>query len=373
MNISIQPSLDGIAAERLYAFAMQLADPRLTSDAIRELVNRESSWARRAKLLNGQTHAYDASARLLADLRLLKWTVRADNCGIELESPPHPRLKSRTPDAVPESKEVIRKELSSALAQQFADPLVREFIQNMERPRGSLRRSIQHLIADGAELSGRLRPALSAPGEEQTKRLSTAIQPYLQLVPGEGEAPVQDSYTGLSLNDIWRYFRFTWSIPQTPIPGRQMLYLIRDSAHSHHAVIGIAALGNSSLVSPLRDNAVGWTIEQFALRFENAAKTENKSELDRLADHLDILLKDALSEINSTRLVTHAEIEDPSDDIIARLQRRAAEFASRREDALREVAEAASAGVPLALQETEQLDYRIPPVSVAMLELEGKS
>src|SRR5260221_420493 len=113
-----------------------------------------------------------------------------------------------------------------------------------------------------------------------------------------------------------------------------MLYLIRDSAHPHHAVIGIAALGNSSLVSPLRDNAVGWTIEQFALRFEKAAKTGNKTELNRLADHLDVLLGDALSEINSTRLVTDSEMEDPTDDIIARLQRRAAEFAGRREDAL---------------------------------------
>lgn len=42
-------------------------------------------------LLNGQTHAYDASARLLADLRLLKWTVRADNCGIERQHKRAPR------------------------------------------------------------------------------------------------------------------------------------------------------------------------------------------------------------------------------------------------------------------------------------------
>src|ERR1035441_2777560 len=73
MNVSIQPSLDGMAEERLHAFAIQLADSRLSEEAIRKMVDRESSWAHRAKLLNGQTHAYDASARLLADLRLLKW------------------------------------------------------------------------------------------------------------------------------------------------------------------------------------------------------------------------------------------------------------------------------------------------------------
>ena len=112
-----------MAEERLHAFAIQLADSRLAEEAIRKMVDRESSWAHRAKLLNGQTHAYDASARLLADLRLLKWTVRADNCGIELQSPPHPRLKAKSPNAVAESKAAIRKELSPALAQQFADPL----------------------------------------------------------------------------------------------------------------------------------------------------------------------------------------------------------------------------------------------------------
>jgi hypothetical protein len=238
MNVSIQPTIDGIAGERLFAFAKQLADSRLTNDAIRKLVERESSWAHHAKLLNGQTHAYDASTRLLADLRLLKWTVRADNCGIELQSPPHPRLKHPSPDAVAESKEAIRKELSPALAQQFADPLVREFIQNMEVPsRGSRRGSIQTLIADGLELGARLRPALLSNGEERATQLAQTIKPYLQLLPGEGEPSSQDEFTGIPLNDIWRYFRYTWSIPQTAIPGRQMFYLIRDAAHPCHAII----------------------------------------------------------------------------------------------------------------------------------------
>ncbi len=373
MNVSIQPTIDGIAGERLYAFAIQLADSRLTNDAIRKLVERESSWTHHAKLLNGQTHAYDASTRLLADLRLLKWTVRADNCGIELQSPPHPRLQNKTPDAVAESKEAIRKELSPALAQQFADPLVRDFIQNLEEPsRGSRRSSIQKLIADGAELATRLRPALLASGEDRVTLLAQTVQPYLQLLPGEGDASIQDSFTGISLNDIWRYFRFTWSIPQTPIPGRQMFYLIRDAAHPCHAVIGIAALGNSPLVSPLRDNAVGWTPEKFALRFVNAANKADQRELNRLADHLDTLIAGALKEVSASGLVNESEMANPTEDVIARLQRRADEFASRREEALRDVAEAATAGVPLAQQETEQPDYGIPPVSIAVLELEGK-
>ena len=373
MNVSIRPSLDGIADERLHAFAMQLADPRLSDDAIRTLVECESSWAHRACLLNGQTYAYEASIRLLADVRLLKWTVRADNCGIELQSPPHPRLMQRSPDAIREAKEAVRKELSPVLAQQFADPLIRQFIANLEPPpRESRRKSIQTLIADGAELHARLQPALAVSGEQRDNQLAKAIQPYLQLLPGDGEAAVQDQFTGIPLNDIWRYFRFSWSIPHMPIPGRQMLYLIRDGAHACHAVIGIAALSNTSLVSPLRDGAIGWTPEKYAKRFSHAASTGDRNELDRLAKHLDALVTGALAEINPAGLVTEQQLSHPSEDIIARLQRQAEEFASRREEALREVAEAATAGVPLALQETEQIDYGIPPVSTAMLELEGR-
>lgn len=373
MDVNIQPALDGLANERMHAFAMQLADARLSDEAIRKLVERESSWAHRAKFLNGQTHAYDASARLLADLRLLKWTVRADNCGIELQSPPHPRLKHKSPNAVAESKEAIRKELSPALAQQFADPLVREFIRKAETPSpGSRRTPIQNLIADGAELATRLQPALATVGPERVEKLRQAIKPYLQLLPGEGNPSVQDEFTGISLNDIWRYFRFSWSIPQTPIPGRQMFYLIRDAAHPCHAVIGIAALGNSALVSALRDNAIGWTPDKYALRLLEAASNDQRQELKRLTDHLESLIANAMSEISPSGLVTPVEMENPTADIIARLQRRADEFASRREDALRDVAEAGLAGVPLELQETEQLDYGIPPVSIAVLELEGK-
>jgi hypothetical protein len=127
MNITIQPALDGIAAERLRQFAARMTEQDLDEGVVRELVNSESQWVARTRALNGQTFAYQASARLLADLRMLKWRVRADSCGIELESPPHPRLRAKAPGAVAESKEAVRKELAPALSQQFADPSVREF------------------------------------------------------------------------------------------------------------------------------------------------------------------------------------------------------------------------------------------------------
>jgi len=169
MNVNLRPSLDGVAEERLHAFAIHLTDPRLSEDGNRKMVDRESSWAHRAKRLNGQSHAYDASARLLADLRLLKRIMHADNCGIEFQSSPNPRLKAKSASAATDSRAALRKELSPALAQPFADPPVREFIQSMEQPsRASRRQSIRSLIADGSRVAARLRPTLAATGEDRT-------------------------------------------------------------------------------------------------------------------------------------------------------------------------------------------------------------
>ncbi len=373
MNIVITPNLDGLAGVRFRTFAARLAALPSGDPGIREITTAEATWAHRTPLLNGQTHAYEAAVRLLADLKLLKWTVRADTCGIELESPPSLRRSKASHEQVRAAKDDIRRELAPTLTSQFADPLVREFIRDIEEPRaGSRRKSIRTLIADGAELYTRLQPTLKLAPSDRPGALSQVIKPYLQLVPGEGEAGIFDEFTGIPLGEIWRYFRYTWSIPQTPIPGRQMFYLIRDGAHPTHAIIGIAALGNSPLVSPPRDRAIGWHSESYIARLRIAADIGNRAELRRMFDHLEMLVSSALAEINAQDLASSEELAAPTEDLIARLRRRADEFASRREDALREAAEAAVAGVPLAVQETELNDFAVPPVSTDLLELEGK-
>ena len=131
----------------------------------------------------------------------------------------------------------------------------------MERPRASSRQKpIRTLIADGAELQARLAVARQIPADNpaRTEALRSAINPYLQLV----DADIRDEYTGLLLRDIWRYFRYTWSIPQTPIPGRKILYLVRDAAHEAHPVIGIAALSNCAVQLLPRDRAIGPTAKR---------------------------------------------------------------------------------------------------------------
>lgn len=75
MHIEIHPKVEGIAAERPLDFAGKLADDdRRDSDPglLPALVEQEAAWAYRTPHLNGQTKAYEACIRLLADLRTLK-------------------------------------------------------------------------------------------------------------------------------------------------------------------------------------------------------------------------------------------------------------------------------------------------------------
>ena len=178
--------------------------------------------------------------------------------GLELHSARPHEARTTAPCEVRLRKQAIRNELRPRVLQQFADPHVRQFIRRLERPKSSSRHiSIRSLIADGAELQQRLRTARNLPLNDpgRNEALRAAVHPYLQLVdPG-----VRDEHTGIALRDIWRYFRFTWSIPQTPIPGRSLLYLVRDAAHESHAVIGIAALSNCAVQLVPRDRAIGWS------------------------------------------------------------------------------------------------------------------
>ena len=227
-------------------------------ERITALVEEETECAPELRQLKGQCDEYTACVRVLGDLAQLRWKLVESGHGLELHSP-HPQdARTSAPCEVRRRKEATRNELRPRLLQQFADRHVRQFIRKLELPKPSSgRTSIKTLIADGAELQQRLLAGrqyrLDDPG--RIEALRDAVRPYLQLVdPG-----VRDEHTGIALRDVWRYFRFTWSIPQTPIPGRSLLYLVRDAAHEHHAVMGIAALSNCAVQLVPRDRAIGWS------------------------------------------------------------------------------------------------------------------
>ncbi|MEN3369534.1 MAG: hypothetical protein V7609_1677 [Verrucomicrobiota bacterium] len=365
MICQVFPRIEGIVLDRFRALGKQVMQHQRTgqSKKLEELRGREVDWAQHHPGINGERDEYEAIARVLIDLAKLRWRVEEDRFGIELISP---RDTAGTEFDIADYKETVRSELAPQLAEQFANSSVRKFIRLMEAPRPSAKKKpIMQLIADGGELRARLLDAVDKKGAERVELLESVVQPYLQLV----ESDERDEFTGHLLSDVWRYFRFTWAIPSTNIPGRQLYYLVRDAAHPNHAVIGIAALCNSPLQMRERDTALGWTVEAFTQEIKRAL--DEPSATETLADQiafLDQCIDRTLGAVEWRNLVSSEEVAAPTEEIVARLRRRAEEFASRRADALKGLDETN----PLVVQELEELEYGEPPVSDDVLGLEAK-
>lgn len=193
---------------------------------------------------------YLACLNILYDLSLQGWIFEIDkNC-----------LYLRMESENIADKDHIKYRLHSETDAQFKVKSVRSFIKSMERERLYQGRlvSIKALIGDPETLITKIRNK-----EEVCK-------PYIELVSGN-----RDKYTGLKLADIWRYFRYTWSIPYKTMPGRNMYYLVRDAGQDNHPIMGIFALGNSVLNLTVRDDKIGWTVEAIRRSLERKSETDH--------------------------------------------------------------------------------------------------
>ena len=371
MIIPLEPRLEGLAERRFFSFARQVLDRQTAGDSARisALVEGETTRASGLRDLGGQCDDYTACVRVLGDLAQLRWRLVESGYGIELHSPRPQDDRVAGPAQSRLRKTAIRNELRPRVLQQFSDRNVRKFIRRMEHPSvSSKHKSIRQLIADGGELQDRLQAARNRPDDDptRTEMLRQAVQPYLQLI----DADNRDDQTGIRLRDIWRYMRYTWSIPQTPIPGRNLLYLVRDAAHEAHAIVGIAALNNCAVQLVPRDRAIGWCVPGlldalrtlFAPHEQRAAREARdpalrsqgiyqwlkalfpdgvdppqetkRAALERIADWLLRGISTAISEIECQGLVSDDEIARPRPHIIEQLRRLGREFAARRHDAL---------------------------------------
>ena len=196
--------------------------------------------------------------------------------------------------------------------------------------------------------------------------LREAVRPYLQLV----DPKRRDKHTRIPLGHVWRYFRYTWSIPQTPIPGRSLLYLVRDAAHATHAVIGIAALSNCPVQLVPRDRAIGWSASALAealaalfapptkrsarqahepfLRFHGVYQwlkpsfpvdgkpttADQRAALEQVLDWLLQGIADAIAGIECRGLVTDEQIATPTPQVVEHLRQLSREFAAQRQHSL---------------------------------------
>jgi hypothetical protein len=193
---------------------------------------------------------YIAALRVLYDLTQQGWSLEVQN-NTELY------LTMLTENS--NNKDYIRHRLSTERKAQFKVESTLRFIEHMERVKVYHGReiSIKSLIGSKEAL-------IRAINNKQR-----VVDPYIQLVTHS-----IDEHTGYRDTDIWRYFRYTWSIPYKSMPGRNLFYLVRDRAQQFHPVIGIFALGNSVLNLTVRDNEIGWTVDAIRSELERKASKE---------------------------------------------------------------------------------------------------
>lgn len=353
MIVPIRPPLEGAAADRFLALARSLANarPRNSENDLRALLDEELNWARaRCAPNDGQVSAYEAAARVLLDLVRLGWQIREEGYGIELVAE-RPRLGQLTPEQVLAEKHQTRELFRPIVEAQLREPAVGELARRLENPLPrSGKKPIACLVADGGELHARLLAARQNPDGSGDDPLAAAIRPYLQWVTPDGI----DEFTGHSLREIWRYFRYSWSIPQFSTPGRQLLYLVRDAAHPCHAVMGIIGLNNGALqMGEDREYHLGWSLRALSERLCAAASSQC---LATEYEWMEAQIALAIDDVDPTVLATPEELANPDREIIARLRRQAKEFDTLRDETLRELVRARSGSdVPLLVAEMKNV------------------
>ena len=173
--------------------------------------------------------------------------------------------------------------------EQLRSPSARDFITKMETGHfhKNARVSIFSCLRDGRDLAKGLEAISSGAAETES-----VVDPYLQFV----QTGKRCAQTGFYLQDIWRYFRHTWSNPYESIPGRTLMFLVRDRASEYHSVIGIGALSSAAVRLEARDQFIGWDTDQFCEQCE-------KQPTSRVADWAMSITDDAIARIYKSDFV----------------------------------------------------------------------
>ncbi|MBE2202329.1 MAG: DUF4338 domain-containing protein [Anaerolinea sp.] len=258
---------------------------------------------------------YEAYLHVLRDLLRQEWRPEVRQGRLYLYPPASVEVTDGK-DPVQQHKDAIRNSLDWERKAQFHKKSVQEFIAYVERERAFAGHavSIRLLIADGKRLARQLHAIAQLDEAAQAGPLGEVIQPYLQLVTDKARC----EYTGLLLQDVWRYFRYQWATPYNPTPGRQMFYLVRDANQPFHPIIGIAALGSSLVQLTARDDVIGWTPKAFEKRL--FADDFDDDQAEKIGRMMLKTLDDVLADIATEGLVTVKELESPSLEIVQRLQ-----------------------------------------------------
>lgn len=247
---------------------------------------------------------------VLTDLAMQGWQFRVRSGGIEIR-PPTPV----SDDRAAEKARIQRQELVKRDAQ-LRQPAVRQFLRSMERTRvfNGKFASIFSLMRDGRELADRLRSARAHSDNGWAGALESIIDPYLQFVTSDGATC---NFTGLRLADIWRYFRHTWTNQHTSIPGRTMMFLVRDRAAPYHPVVGIGAIGSPVMQIRERDTWIGWHPETFLAHIRSNPTAEIAHWLVGIVDAA--IAEVYIGDFVENGILSTRDLLDPSDSIVDQL------------------------------------------------------
>jgi len=280
-------------------------DEERIDDALDEFLLGASKWATKDR------QRLWTLAHVLSDIARQGWGLRVR--GKDLSVQPPSEIET---DPIAEKLRVRRQEQIKR-DEQLRQSAVREFVRSMERRRLFNGRfvSIFSLMRDGRELAASLRSAMIEGSEEALARV---VSPYIQFVsPGE-----RCAWTGFELQEIWRYFRHTWSNQYTSVPGRSMYILVRDAAAENHPVIGIAALSSPIVQIRERDEWIGWHPNKFIAEIE-------EQPTDKIARWLVDVVDNGLSEVHLSDLfeddiLKPKDLKKPSPEVVKALSEEAA-------------------------------------------------
>lgn len=344
---SIIPTFRGLYLERF----LRLVEAIDNKDAKhqREVVCQELVWCLELNHESVDRQKYLAMLLVLRDLMGQGWRTCYRQRSIFLTRPDysHGNHLALDPSVI---KGLIRDSFREERLARISEPSTIQFIKSLEQPTGK-KFSILSLVTSGEDLVRDLKLLPENPTESDLRKV---VNPYLQLV----SSGTRDTYSGLRLMDIWRYFRYQWAIPYQSTPGRNLFYLIRDAARPMHPVIGIAALGNCVVQLSVRDQTIGWSVEAIEktlqrrhrvitrdlpkqstvrrgdetefLETSQEHKRRVKKYVTTLSDSIHRALERELLEINIKGLATKDECQKPTDALVRRLLVAASESERKR-------------------------------------------
>jgi hypothetical protein len=298
---------DDTRGRQLFREHARLLASLIEGEADDETMDRALEAALGAVPTTERSAGLTAALSVVTDVARQRWHMRFNDAGdVEVQRPIGERF-----DPVREKSRIRNQELVKR-NEQLREPATRKFIESVMNRKGS-QLSVYALLRDGRELAASLRRVRTLPVGEREAALRTVIEPYLQFVHGDERC----EHTQLRLQDIWRYFRHTWSNQYVSTPGRTMAFLVRDRARPNHPIIGIGALGSPIVQIRERDAWLGWHPEAF-LEF---AKDSPSAELGAW---LHATINTAIDELHvadlyAEELLTARDIHSPSQEVIERL------------------------------------------------------